>query len=124
MPVNMCHTWNMTNAASSTTKLISVPQVAPFAPDQKMADRAQILKILGEPMRLSILSMIMSQGGEAVCACDVPFALGISQPTASHHLKKLTDAGILEREQRGKWAWFTLVPGALDDVRMFLGEIR
>lgn len=74
-------------------------------------------------MRLSILSIIASQQGEAVCACVFPDALGISQPTASHHLKRLTDAGLLTREQRGKWAWFTLVPGRVDDVREFLESL-
>lgn len=113
----------MSNAANTSTKLITVPQVAPFAPDQAMANRAQMFKVLGEPMRLSILCMIVNQD-EAVCACDVPFALGISQPTASHHLKKLTDAGILSREQRGKWAWFSIEPDALNEVRTFLDAIR
>lgn len=113
----------MTNETRTTTKLITVPQVAPFAPDEAMANHAQIFKVLAEPMRLSILCMIVNQGGEAVCACEVPLALGISQPTASHHLKKLTEAGILGREQRGKWAWFTIIPGSLDSVRAFLADL-
>lgn len=119
----MCHTDVMTNTAA-TTKSITVPQIAPFAPSQELADQALVLKALAEPMRLSILRMIASHNGEAVCACDFPFALGISQPTASHHLKKLTDAGILTREQRGRWAWFSLVPGALEEVSSFLESLR
>lgn len=76
-----------------------------------------MLKVLAEPMRLSILRILASRNGEAVCACDFPDALGISQPTASHHLKRLTDVGLLHREQRGKWAWFSLVPERLDTAK-------
>ena len=101
-----------------------VPQVAPFAPTVKMAEHAQVLKALAEPMRLSILQMISARNGEPLCACDFPDALGISQSTASHHLKKLTDAGLLEREQRGKWAWFCLVPERMEALRQYLGELQ
>ena len=107
----------------STIKTRPVPQVAPFAPDQALGEHAQLLKVLAEPMRLSILMIIASQKGEEVCACVFPEALGISQPTASHHLKRLTDAGLLEREQRGKWAWFRLVPDRLTTLQQFLGGL-
>lgn len=117
----MCHTLRM-NTMSPTRK-ITVPQVAPYAPTQELADRAQLLKVLAEPMRLSIIRMIADHRGAAVCACDFPDALGISQSTASHHLKKLTEAGLLSREQRGKWAWFSLVPDRIGDVQGFLGGL-
>lgn len=117
----MWHTQDMCSTAPP--KRIVVPQVAPFAPSKELGEHAQVLKTLAEPMRLSILSILASRNGEAVCACDFPDALGISQPTASHHLKRLTDAGLLTREQRGKWAWFSLVPGRIDDVRAFLGTL-
>ena len=55
------------------------------------------------------------QGGEA-CVCDLTEPLGLSQPTVSHHLKVLVDAGLLTRDKRGVWAYFTLVPGALDSL--------
>ena len=54
--------------------------------------------------------------GDPVCACEFEPALGLSQPTVSHHLKKLTDAGLLEREQRGKWAYFSLKRDAVDTL--------
>jgi ArsR family transcriptional regulator, arsenate/arsenite/antimonite-responsive transcriptional repressor len=117
----MWHTRVM-NTTTKPTRVI-VPQVAPYAPSKEMGEHAQVLKALAEPMRLSILSIIASRNGEAVCACDFPDALGISQPTASHHLKRLTDAGLLTREQRGKWAWFSLVPGSLDGVHGFLKQL-
>lgn len=84
---------------------------------------AQLLKVLAEPMRLSILRILISRGGNAVCACDFPDALGISQSTASHHLKRLTEAGILTRQQRGKWAWFSLTPGRLQHLQQFLDSL-
>jgi ArsR family transcriptional regulator len=58
----------------------------------------------------------LAQSGEPVCACEFEPALGLSQPTVSHHLKKLTDAGLLEREQRGKWAYFSLKREAVEKL--------
>jgi len=65
---------------------------------------AVVLKALADPVRLRLMNLI-AQADEA-CACDLPTALDRSQPTVSHHLKVLVEAGLLEREQRGKWAWF------------------
>ena len=83
--------------------------------DQAAAERlAGVLKALAEPSRLRLVSMIAANdAGGATCVCDLIEPLGISQPTVSHHLKVLTDAGLLAREQRGKWAYYALVPGAL-----------
>ena len=64
------------------------------------------LKALADPIRLRLVSIIATSG--EACACDLPDLLGRSQPTISHHLSLLVEAGILDREQRGKWAWFTL----------------
>jgi len=67
---------------------------------------AAMFKALAEPARLRLLSLIAShQGGEA-CVCDLTEPVDLSQPTVSHHLKILTDAGLITREQRGQWAWF------------------
>jgi ArsR family transcriptional regulator len=68
---------------------------------------AALFKALGDPARVRIVNLLASSGG-SVCACEFEPALGLSQPTVSHHLKKLTDAGLLEREQRGKWAYFSI----------------
>lgn len=65
-----------------------------------------MLKALADPVRLRLMNLI-ARSGEA-CACDLPAALERSQPTVSHHLKVLVEAGLLEREKRGKWAWFTV----------------
>ena len=77
---------------------------------------AGMLKALADPMRLRLLSHVAAQGCDAVCSCDLTEELGISQPTVSHHMKKLVEAGLLTRERRGSWAWFTLVPERVADV--------
>lgn len=73
---------------------------------------ARILKALADPARLQLLSRIASSD-EAVCACDLNDAVGLAQPTVSHHLTTLVRAGILDREKRGVWAYYSVVPGAL-----------
>ena len=72
---------------------------------------AQLFKALADPARVRIVNRL-AQSDEAVCACEFPQLLGLGQPTASHHLSKLTRAGLLNREQRGKWAYFSLDPEA------------
>jgi ArsR family transcriptional regulator len=90
--------------------------------DAEQADiLAHQLKALADPVRLRLVSMIATAPDCTVCACDLPEALGKSQPTVSHHLTQLVKAGILEREQRGKWAWFRLTD-QLAEVRTALGE--
>ena len=85
------------------------------------ADRmAKKLKALSDPTRLRVLSHVAAQGCDAVCACDLTDVLDISQPTISHHLKKLVEAGLLSREQRGKWAHYTVVREAFAELRQFL----
>jgi len=71
---------------------------------------AGAFKLLADPVRLRILSLIANSTAGELCACELPDVLGRSQPTVSHHLSLLTDAGLLSREQRGKWAWFRVEP--------------
>lgn len=78
------------------------------------------LKALADPTRLRLLSHVAAQGCEAVCVCDLAGDVGISQPTVSHHMKKLVDAGLLTRQQRGKWAHYSVVPEAFAELRRFL----
>jgi len=81
---------------------------------------ARILKALADPTRPRLVSMVAAhQAGEA-CVCDLTEPLGLTQPTISHHLKILVDAGIFTRDQRGKWAYYALVPRALDAVSAVL----
>lgn len=86
-------------------------------------DLALVLKALADPARLRLVSMIAAhQGGEA-CVCDLTEPLGLSQPTVSHHLKVLTDAGFLTRSKRGTWAYYSIVPGSLDAVAALITTV-
>lgn len=81
---------------------------------------AIMLKSLADPTRLRVLSHVAAQGCDAVCACDLVEVLDISQPTISHHLKKLVEAGLLTREQRGRWAHYSVVRETFAELRDFL----
>ncbi|MEA5154325.1 MAG: metalloregulator ArsR/SmtB family transcription factor [Raineyella sp.] len=83
---------------------------------------AEIFKALSDPTRVRLLAHICSSEHGTACACHLPETLGISQPTLSHHLKKLVEAGLITREQRGRWAHYTAVTDVLDVVQDFLGE--
>ncbi len=99
---------------------------APLAESPLGADDAErlarSLKALADPARLRILSLIAASADGEVCVCELPGPLGLSQPTVSHHLKVLTDAGFLDRSKRGTWAYYRLIPGALDAVTSPLAE--
>ena len=77
---------------------------------------AALLKAVADPVRLQLLSLIRSSKAQEACVCDLTPAVGLSQPTVSHHLKVLTEAGLVTRERRGTWAWFRVVPSRLDDL--------
>lgn len=85
---------------------------------------ADLLKALADPTRLRLLSLITATPQGEACVCDLVDPVGRSQPTVSHHLAVLVDAGILEREKRGRWAWYRLVPARLDAVRRALDPAR
>jgi ArsR family transcriptional regulator len=82
---------------------------------------ATALKALADPARLRLLSLIQSQPSGEACVCHLTEPLGLTQPTVSHHLKVLLGAGLVEREQRGSWAYFRVVPGELKALRELLG---
>ena len=86
---------------------------APVLSAEEAAATAELFKALSDPARVRIVNSLAQSDGQ-VCACEFEPALGLSQPTVSHHLKKLTDAGLIEREQRGKWAYFSLRPEAVE----------
>jgi ArsR family transcriptional regulator len=75
---------------------------------------------LADPVRLRLLSLIAAQDGEEVCACELVEPVGRSQPTVSHHLKILFEAGLVSREKRGVWVWYRLAPARLDQLRAAL----
>ncbi|WP_345542372.1 metalloregulator ArsR/SmtB family transcription factor [Microbacterium jejuense] len=81
---------------------------------------AVTLKALADPARLRLLSIVASSEGQEACVCDLIEPVGLSQPTVSHHLKVLTEAGFLSRSKRGTWAYYRLQPAALAGVTEFL----
>jgi ArsR family transcriptional regulator, arsenate/arsenite/antimonite-responsive transcriptional repressor len=89
---------------------------------EQAADLSRVLKAVADPARLRLLSLVAAHEGGEACVCDLTEPLGLSQPTVSHHLKVLVDAGLLTREKRGVWAWFRLVPGALDALAAVLSS--
>jgi ArsR family transcriptional regulator, arsenate/arsenite/antimonite-responsive transcriptional repressor len=82
---------------------------------------AAMLKVLGEPARLRLLSLIQAQPGHEACVCHLTEALDLSQPTVSHHLRVLFEAGLVDRERRGNWVYYRALPGALSAVLEALG---
>ncbi|GAA3796780.1 metalloregulator ArsR/SmtB family transcription factor [Streptomyces coacervatus] len=92
--------------------------------DGRAAELAKVFKALGDPVRLRLLSMIASRGeggqGGEVCVCELTPAFALSQPTISHHLKLLRQAGLIDCERRGTWVYYWVLPGVLDSLAGFL----
>jgi ArsR family transcriptional regulator len=84
------------------------------------ADLAHKLKALADPTRLRLVSMVAAHEGGEACVCELTEPLGLTQPTISHHLKILVDAGIFTRDKRGVWAYYALVPSAMDALSAVL----
>jgi ArsR family transcriptional regulator len=108
--------------AAATVAACCTPVTAPAISEPDAIALATSLKALADPARLRLLSIIAAQETGDACVCDLTEPLGLSQPTVSHHLKVLVEAGLLTREKRGVWAHFALVPGALDTITSHLGS--
>lgn len=91
-----------------------LPMTVPVSPNIEAL--ATQLKALSDPNRLRILSIVSSNPEPETCVCDLTEPLDLGQPTVSHHLKILVDAGLLNREKRGVWAYYSLTPGALSTL--------
>jgi ArsR family transcriptional regulator, arsenate/arsenite/antimonite-responsive transcriptional repressor len=98
---------------------------APVTTDVLDESQAELLAAsfaaLADPIRLRLLSYIAASGADEVCACELTEPSGRSQPTVSHHMRILIEAGLIEREKRGLWVWYRLVPSRLDALRSVLG---
>ncbi|MEO7720390.1 MAG: metalloregulator ArsR/SmtB family transcription factor [Pseudolysinimonas sp.] len=81
------------------------------------------LKAVADPARLRLISLVAAHEGGEACVCDLTKPIGLSQPTVSHHLKVLVDAGLLTRSKRATWAYYKLVPGALDSIAAVLTTV-
>ena len=85
---------------------------------------AAVIKAVADPARLRLLSLIQAHEGGEACVCDLTGPVGLSQPTISHHLKVLFDAGLVSREKRGAWAYYRAVPARLADLAAALTGTR
>jgi ArsR family transcriptional regulator len=98
-----------------------VPVVYPDVDRERAANLATVAKALGDPIRLQLIDVLRKHAGK-VCVCELVPLFDISQPTLSHHLKKLRDAGLVDSERQGLWAYYYVIPGALDDFAGWLGK--
>ena len=127
MDVDICQDlWQ--SIAMSLAELLPLTDVtaccSPLTREPLTADNAdklaRSLKAIADPARLRLISMVAAHDDQEACVCDLTEPLGLGQPTVSHHLKILVDAGIFTREKRGTWAYYRLVPGALDSLGTLL----
>ena len=98
------------------------PLAEPGLTEDEADELERVFKALADRHRVKILNRLLQAGGEAVCVCDLEELLPLKQPTVSYHLKQLLDAGIVEREKRGSFAYFSVAPGALQRVSTLLGS--
>lgn len=103
------------------TVCCSLPPSLRLAPEEAQ-HLAAMFKALGHPVRLQIVELLSRYGGQ-VCVCDVESQFDLSQPTISHHLKILREAGLVASEQRGLWAFYVVQPAALAQLRSVLGSM-
>lgn len=101
---------------AATDDACCTPAGQPALGPDEAKQKALVFKALADPNRLRLLSMVKAESSGESCVCDLTASLDLGQPTVSHHLKILVDSGLLHREKRGTWAYYSLVPGALDDV--------
>jgi ArsR family transcriptional regulator, arsenate/arsenite/antimonite-responsive transcriptional repressor len=103
------------------TLTVSCPPLLAGPLDADAAARlAQALRVIADPTRLRLLSLLQAQPTGEACVCHLTEPLGLTQPTVSHHLKVLLEAGLVEREQRGSWAYFRVVPDQLRSLSELL----
>ncbi|WP_241973440.1 metalloregulator ArsR/SmtB family transcription factor [Cryobacterium sp. TMT2-15-1] len=102
-----------TDAAAAAAAACCAPAAREAIGADEAERLARLLKAVADPARLRLVSLVAAHDDMEACVCDLTEPLGLSQPTVSHHLKVLVDAGILTRDKRGTWAYYRLVPGAL-----------
>ncbi|MHA7238579.1 ArsR/SmtB family transcription factor [Arthrobacter sp. TMS1-12-1] len=101
-----------------------VPSGTPAMSADRAEELARQFKAIADPNRLRLVSLISASPENEACVCDLTEPLNLGQPTVSHHLKILVDAGILRRDKRGVWAYYSLVPGALNFLAGVLTEAQ
>jgi ArsR family transcriptional regulator len=95
------------------------PVVYPEVEREQAQQLASVAKALGDPIRLQLVDVLRKHAGK-VCVCELVPLFDVSQPTLSHHLKKLRESGLVDSERRGLWAYYYVIPGALDELAGWL----
>ena len=103
-------------AESTDLLACCTPLVRPQLDEEAAVDLERLFQALADRNRLKVVNMLAQADGEAICVCEFQETLGLKQPTASYHLKQLIDAGVIAREQRGRFAFYSLQPGVLDRI--------
>jgi ArsR family transcriptional regulator, arsenate/arsenite/antimonite-responsive transcriptional repressor len=106
----------MTNVKTLAVIDCCAPVAGPVLSDSEAGELERLFSILADRQRIKILNLLASADGDSVCVCELVPALGLKQPTVSYHLKQLAQAGLVERERRGTFAYYRLVPGALERI--------
>jgi ArsR family transcriptional regulator len=104
----------------SVVEACAVPLTGEPLGEEAAAGLARVFKALGDPVRLRLVSLIGAHQGGQVCVCELNTAFDLTQPTISHHLKVLREAGIIDCERRGTWVYYWLVPAALERMSALL----
>src|SRR3954453_7396328 len=99
------------------------PVTSGIVGDDAAETLARAFKALGDPTRVKLLSMMAAAPDGEACICDMTEPVGLSQPTVSHHMRLLVEAGLATREQRGKWAYYRVVPAVLRSLAMALEPV-
>lgn len=111
-----------TSADATTDGACCTPGAEPAVDDATAQDLAKVFKALGDPTRVKLLSLIATSVDGEMCVCDLTEPVGLSQPTVSHHMKLLVEAGLATREQRGRWAYYRPVTGTLAEAARVLAS--
>ncbi|GGF45478.1 putative transcriptional regulator, ArsR family protein [Microbacterium sorbitolivorans] len=104
------------DAAPETVENCCAPLTTHVIDDQAATSLSRVFKALGDPSRVKLFSLIVASKDGEMCICDLTEPVGLSQPTVSHHMKLLVEAGLVTREQRGRWAYYQPTAAALTDA--------
>src|SRR3954465_15178505 len=126
--IGICQYRRMPKSLMELTPVQAVACCSPVTREPLSADAAEriapLVKAVADPVRLRLLSLLPSHADGEACVCDLNDAFELSQPTISHHLKLLHEAGLLDRDKRGVWVYYRVRTGALGDLAALLGGVN